>query len=119
MTGHARLETTPVRSLEGRPLGMSSTLILPELSRLRLLEPGVEPRDRIRRTEASDDRPDYELRGQNERAWIEQEHGWVAAPEEIVTALSQEVFDECQREMTTSRCDLRPAAMLTQEEEGS
>jgi hypothetical protein len=31
---------TPVRSLEGRPLGMSSSLMLPESSMLRLLELG-------------------------------------------------------------------------------
>jgi hypothetical protein len=40
VTGRSLLESpsTQVRSLEGRPLGMSSSLMLPEFSRLRLLE---------------------------------------------------------------------------------
>jgi hypothetical protein len=41
------------------------TRILPELSRLRLLEPGVELREREEMTRS------------------EKEHGWVAAPEEM------------------------------------
>ena len=42
VTGRSLLESpaTQVRSLEGRPLGMSSSLMLPESSRLRLLELG-------------------------------------------------------------------------------
>ena len=32
-----------------------------------------------------------ELREQNKMTWIAQEHGWVAAPEEIVKALSKVV----------------------------
>jgi hypothetical protein len=43
-------------------------------------------------------------------AWIDEEHGWVAAPEDIMNALSSEGFEECKREMTTSRQDSRPAA---------
>ncbi len=50
-----------------------------------------------------------ELREQGSMTWIEQEHGWVAAPEEIVKALSRDGFEECKREMTTSRRDRRPA----------
>ncbi len=42
-----------------------------------------------------------ELREQGGMTWIEQEHGWVAAPEEIVKALSKDGFEECEREMTT------------------
>ena len=42
-------------------------------------------------------------------AWIDEEHGWVAAPEDIMNALSSEGFEECKREMTTSRQDRRPA----------
>lgn len=49
------------------------------------------------------------LREQGKMMWIEQEQGWVAAPEEIVTALSKDGFEECMREMTTSRCDHGPA----------
>jgi hypothetical protein len=42
VTGLSLLESPPtqVRSLEGRPVGMSSLLMLPESSRLRLLELG-------------------------------------------------------------------------------
>jgi len=42
-------------------------------------------------------------------AWIDEEHGWVAAPEDIMNTLSSEGFEECKREMTTSRQDSRPA----------
>jgi hypothetical protein len=50
-----------------------------------------------------------ELREQGRMTWIEQEHGWVAAPEEIVKALSKDGFEECTRETTTSRRDRGPA----------
>ena len=50
-----------------------------------------------------------ELRQQGRMTWIEQEHGWVAAPEEIVRALLKDGFDECTRETTTSRRDWQPA----------
>ena len=55
-----------------------------------------------------------ELREQNKMTWIGQEHGWIGAPEEIVTALSKDGFEECKREMTTRRRDLRPAGGLWQ-----
>jgi hypothetical protein len=48
------------------------------------------------------------LREQGRMTWIEQEHGWVAAPEEIVTALSKDGFEEFTRE-TTSRRNGGPA----------
>ena len=54
------------------------------------------------------------LRDQNKLTWIAQEHGWVATPEDIVTALSKDGFEECKREMTTSRRDLRPAGGVWQ-----
>ncbi len=38
-----------------------------------------------------------ELRRQDRMAWIEQENGWVAAPEEIVKALAKDGFEECKR----------------------
>jgi len=41
--------------------------------------------------------------------WIRAERGWVAAPEEVVSALSTDGFEECKRDMTTSRRDGRPA----------
>lgn len=55
-----------------------------------------------------------ELREQGRMTWIEEEHGWVAAPEEIVGALSNDGFAECKRETTTSRRDLRPAGGVWQ-----
>ena len=55
-----------------------------------------------------------ELRGDGRMMWTEAESGWIAAPEEIVTALVQEGFEECKREMTTSRRDCRPAGGVWQ-----
>src|SRR5256712_6629774 len=49
-----------------------------------------------------------ELRARGLMTWIEQEHGWVAAPEEIVKAFSKDGFEECNRETTTSRRDWHP-----------
>src|SRR3989454_11431319 len=49
-----------------------------------------------------------ELRERGLMTWIEQEHGWVAAPEEIVKAFSRDGFEECNRETTTSRRDWQP-----------
>jgi len=43
------------------------------------------------------------LREHGRITWIEREHGWAATPEEIVTVLSNEGFEECKREQTTSR----------------
>ena len=54
------------------------------------------------------------LREQGRMTWTAEERGWVAAPEEIVTALSDDGFQECKREMTTSRRDLRPAGGVWQ-----
>jgi hypothetical protein len=55
-----------------------------------------------------------ELRAQGRMTWTEAEHGWVAAPEEVVTALATDGFEECKRESTTSRRDLRPAGGVWQ-----
>lgn len=55
-----------------------------------------------------------ELRGQGGMDWIAAEKGWVAAPEDVVGALSKDGFDECKREMTTSRRDSRPAGGVWQ-----
>jgi hypothetical protein len=46
--------------------------------------------------------------------WLELERAWVAAPEDIVTVLSAEGFEECKRETTTSRRDRHPAGGLWQ-----
>jgi len=55
-----------------------------------------------------------ELRGQGGMTWSEAEQGWAGAPEEIVRALSSEGFEECKREVTTSRRDSRPAGGVWQ-----
>lgn len=55
-----------------------------------------------------------ELREHSRMTWIEEEHGWAAASEEIVNALSNDGFEECKRELTTSRRDRRPAGGLWQ-----
>ena len=54
------------------------------------------------------------LREHNRITWIEQEHGWIAAPEDVVNVLSGEGFEECKRETTTSRRDRHPAGGLWQ-----
>jgi hypothetical protein len=50
-----------------------------------------------------------ELRERGRMTWIDEERGWMAAPEDILTALSSDGFDECKREMTASRRDRQPA----------
>jgi hypothetical protein len=54
------------------------------------------------------------LREQSRITWIERERGWVAAPEDMVSALSGEGFAECKRETTTSRRDRHPAGGVWQ-----
>jgi hypothetical protein len=55
-----------------------------------------------------------ELREQGRMTWIEDQRGWVATPEDIVGALSNDGFAECKRETTTSRRDLQPAGGVWQ-----
>ncbi len=55
-----------------------------------------------------------DLRDQGRMTWNQDEHGWVGAPEEILIALSNDGFEECKREMTTSRRDRRSAGGLWQ-----
>lgn len=55
-----------------------------------------------------------ELRGHGRMTWSEVEQGWAAAPEEIVNALASDGFEECKREVTTSRRDSRPAGGVWQ-----
>jgi hypothetical protein len=55
-----------------------------------------------------------ELREQGRMTWIEAERGWGAAPKDIVDALLKDGFEECKRETTTSRRDLRPAGGVWQ-----
>jgi hypothetical protein len=55
-----------------------------------------------------------ELREHSRITWIEQEHGWIAAPEDVVNVLSNDGFEECKRETTTSRRDRQPAGGVWQ-----
>ena len=55
-----------------------------------------------------------ELLERGKMTWIDEEHGWVAAPEDIVDALANDGFEECKRATTTSRRDLRPAGGVWQ-----
>ncbi|MBI2203908.1 MAG: hypothetical protein HYU41_08670 [Candidatus Rokubacteria bacterium] len=55
-----------------------------------------------------------DLRRQGGMDWVQQEQGWMAAPDDVIGALSKDGFDECKREMTTSRRDIRPAGGLWQ-----
>ena len=56
----------------------------------------------------------YALRAHSRITWIDQAQGWIAAPEDIVTVLANEGFEECTRETTTSRRDRQPAGGLWQ-----
>jgi len=115
VTDRSLLESPPTRarSLKGRPLGMGNSLMLPELSRLSLLEPGsrfVTALGERRRPMTGLN----ELREQGRITWIEEEHGWIAAPEEVMKALSNDGFEECKREMTTNRRDWQPPGGMWQ-----
>ena len=55
-----------------------------------------------------------ELREQGKMTWIDEEHGWIAAPEDVVNALANDGFSECKRATTTSRRDLLPTGGLWQ-----
>jgi hypothetical protein len=56
-----------------------------------------------------------ELEARGQMIWIEAQHGWAAAPGDVVDALSRDGFEECQRETTTSRQkNLQPAGGMWQ-----
>ena len=55
-----------------------------------------------------------ELEAQGRMTWIEARHGWAAAPDDVVEALSKDGFEECKRETTSSRQDLQPAGGVWQ-----
>jgi hypothetical protein len=55
-----------------------------------------------------------ELREKGRMTWSEGEPGWLAAPAEILNALSLDGFEACKRELTTSRRDGRPAGGVWQ-----
>jgi hypothetical protein len=54
------------------------------------------------------------LREQRRITWIERDRGWIAVPEDMVSVLSSEGFEECKRETTTSRRDSHPAGGIWQ-----
>jgi hypothetical protein len=55
-----------------------------------------------------------DLRTSGRMTWVEAERGWIAAPEEVVQAFARDGFEECKREVTTSRRDRRPAGGVWQ-----
>jgi hypothetical protein len=55
-----------------------------------------------------------ELREQGQMTWSEHEQGWIGTPGEILDALAADGFDECKREMTSSRRDCRPVGGVWQ-----
>ena len=55
-----------------------------------------------------------ELREQGQMAWSEREQGWIGTPGKIFDALAADGFNECKREMTSSRRDCRPVGGVWQ-----
>jgi hypothetical protein len=55
-----------------------------------------------------------ELREQGQMTWSEHEQGWSGTPGEILDALAADGFNECKREMTSSRRDCRPVGGVWQ-----
>ena len=43
------------------------------------------------------------LREQGRNTWVEEHEGWVAAPENVVSALTNDGFEECKRELVWTR----------------
>lgn len=54
------------------------------------------------------------LRKQGQMTWSHHADGWTGEPEEVLRALGSDGFQECKREMTTSRRDCRPVGGLWQ-----
>lgn len=55
-----------------------------------------------------------DLREHGGMTWVEHERGWIAAPAAVLNALASDGFDECKREMTSSRRDRQPAGGVWQ-----
>jgi len=55
-----------------------------------------------------------ELNHRGRLIWTEREQGWLAVPDEVMAALTRDGFEQCKREVTTSRRDLQPAGGLWQ-----
>jgi hypothetical protein len=54
------------------------------------------------------------LREQGQMTWSQHADGWNGKPEEIFRALGTDGFQECKREMTTSRRDCHPVGGVWQ-----
>ena len=55
-----------------------------------------------------------ELQCRGRMTWAEGEPGWVAVPDDVMKAFAEDGFEECKREITTSRRDRRPTGGLWQ-----
>jgi hypothetical protein len=91
-----RVTFNPGSEPRGSSFGHVQLTDAPRVFEAKAVGTGVKFRHRIGGTAATDDRP-HELREQGQMTWIEQEHGWVAASEEIVMAPSKEGFEERKR----------------------
>jgi hypothetical protein len=56
----------------------------------------------------------HALREQGQMTWSRHGDGWNGTPDEILRALGADGFQECKREMTTSRRDCRPVGGIWQ-----
>jgi hypothetical protein len=56
----------------------------------------------------------HQLLTEAKMTWMQEEQGWIVAPDDIVDALTSDGFVECKRATTTSRRDLRPTGGLWQ-----
>ena len=54
------------------------------------------------------------LRARGQMTWSHHGHGWYGTPDEVLRALGADGFQECKREMTTSRRDCRPVGGVWQ-----
>jgi hypothetical protein len=54
------------------------------------------------------------LREQGQMTWSRHADGWNGIPDDVLRALGTDGFEECKREMTTSRRDCRPVGGVWQ-----
>ena len=54
------------------------------------------------------------LREHGQMTWTDHADGWKGEPEEVLRALGSDGFEECKREMTTSRRDCCPVGSIWQ-----
>ena len=59
-------------------------------------------------------RPIDELRATGRMTWSEEQRGWVAEPDDIVSALAHSGFHEYKREEARSRRDRQPSGGMWQ-----